>query len=264
MTEPQEPLSATPRHPAPEELSVYAFSPQEAAAGVGEHMEGCAACAAEVEDLRLVLAGLARLPEPELPVEVGVRLDAAIARAWQEADAERAATEAAAAAPGRRRLSWRRFALPTGALCLLALGGVGVGLALNQGGEASPSAASGAAAQGSGDVALNEWVHSVLPGPGTQAPEAATPHVQNGSKVPHITQGPLATGGTATTCASYPQLAGYRILETAQREFEGKQATLVVYQNDEGPASATVYAVVYAGPCPNASSEVLDQGSVSR
>jgi hypothetical protein len=249
---------------------VYAFSPQEAAAGVGEHAEGCAACAAEVEDLRMVLAGLAQLPEPELPVEVGVRLDAAIARAWQEADAEQAA--AAAAASARRRFSWRRFAVPVGALCLLAVGGVGAGLALNHGSQGSPSAASGAAAENSGDVALNQWVHSVLPGDsygtGAQSPGGATPQVQNGSKAPHVTQGPLTQGpsasGGVSACPSYPQLAGYRVLTAAEREFEGKQATLVVYQNDEGPASATVYAVVYAGPCPNASSEVLDQGVVSR
>lgn len=244
---------------------MYAYSPQEAAAGVGEHTEGCAACAAEVEDLRLVLTGLAQLPEPELPVEVGVRLDAAIARAWQEADAEKAATEAAAATPARRRFSWRRLAVPVGALGLLAIAGVGAGLALNQGGQAGSSPASGAAEQGSGDVALNQWVRSVLPGASYGAGAqpsggAATPQVQKGSKAPQATDGTLLH----SPCASYPARSGYQILATAEREFEGRQATLVVYQNDEGPASATVYAVVYAGPCPNASSAVLDQGVVSR
>lgn len=266
MTEPQEPRSAAPQHPAPEELSVYVFSPQEAAAGVREHTEGCAVCAAEVEDLRLVLSGLAQLPEPELPVEVGIRLDAAIARAWQEADADQAAEAAAPPASPRRRRSWRRFAAPVGALGLLVVAGVGVGLALSHG-QSSSATASGSAAQAPVDAKLNQWVHSVLPDdtPGAgpaQTSSGMNPQVQNGSIG---TMATTAKGAhSADSCASYPQRTGYQVLTTSQREFDGKQATLVVYQNAAGPASPTVYAVVYAGPCPSSSSQVLDQGFVSR
>lgn len=273
MTEPQEPRSAAPQHPTPEELSLYAFSPQEAAAGLREHTEGCAACSAELADLRLVLASLAELPEPELPVEVGIRLDAALARAWQEADAEKAAADAAALRPGvlpaRRRLSWRRIAAPLGALSLLALGGAGAGLALSHGSTSSnaPSAASaGSGAMSAGDAVLTQWVRSVLPVDtrytveGTQLPSGGvSPHVQS-SKRPAAT----ADSGAQGNCSSYPQRPGFQVLSTSERAFEGGPATLVVYQNDQGPASAPVYAVVYAGPCPTSSSQVLDQGYVSR
>jgi hypothetical protein len=278
VTEPQEPRGGAPLHPTPEELSGYAHSPQEAAASLREHTEGCAACAAEVEDLRLVLATLAQLPEPALPAEVGIRLDAALARAWQEADAEQVDAEqiafgrpaagspsASGGASGRRgwRLGWRRLALPLGALGLLVVAGVGVGFALSQGGTAGSTSSAGAAAQSGSDAALNTWVRSVLPrATYNGAVGATTP-----GAIPQVQNGTDSSAGAAhpnSVCASYPQRTGYTVLTTAERTFDGRPATLVVYQNDQGPASPTVFAVVYAGPCPNASSQVLDQGVVSR
>jgi hypothetical protein len=65
-------------------------------------------------------------------------------------------------------------------------------------------------------------------------------------------------------CKGLPQRAGFTVETTSARQFHGREATLVVYQNSEEPASTTVYAVVYAGSCPTVSSEILDQGPVSR
>ncbi|HEX4791712.1 MAG TPA: hypothetical protein VH372_24820 [Actinospica sp.] len=263
MTEPQEPRSAAAEHLAPEELSEYAYSPETAAARLREHAEACAACAAEIEDLRLVLATLAELPEPALPVEVGVRLDAALARAWQEADAEReaAAVPVRPAARSRRR-SWGRIAKPVGALGVLVLAGVGTGYALSQSGGTSSSSASGSAAQNANnDSALSQWVRSVLPRPAAAGgvTPGQSPQVESGRKSPAESATTMAS-----PCASYPQRTGYTVLATAERQFEGEPATLVVYQNATGPASDTVFAVVYAGPCPQSSSQVLDEGVVSR
>jgi hypothetical protein len=221
-------------------------------------------CAAEIEDLHLVLATLAELPEPELPAEVAVRLDAAIARAWQEADAEQASapTPVRSAAQGRRRISWSKLALPIGGLGVLVLAGVGIGYAVSQSGVNASSASGSAAQGGADDTALSQWVHSVLPEPaaagtaGTAAPDNG-PQVQPEHKSTAQTQ-------NVPTCPSYPQRAGYSVLTTAAKQFDGEPATLVVYQNDTGPASNTVFAVVYAGPCPTSSSQILDEGSVSR
>jgi hypothetical protein len=252
-----------PAHPTPEELSEYAFSPETATAGLREHTAGCATCAAELTDLRLVLATLAELPQPEPPAQVGIRLDAAIARAWQEADAE-SRTSAAAPASRRRRVSWGRIARPVGALGVLAVAGAGIGLAVSHGSESTSSSASGGAARassaeggGGGDAALTQWVRSLLPAASASGP-AETP-----AKIPQHGQGTSADA-THAPCSAYPQRAGYTVLATAEQDFDGGPATLVVYQNGKGPASPTVLAVVYAGPCPTASSRILDQGLVSR
>jgi hypothetical protein len=244
---------------------------------VRAHTADCAACTAEVEQLRLVLATLAVLPEPEPPAELAIRLDAAIARAWQQADAEQqqaAAAPVSATAPRRgRRPSWARIALPVGALGLLVLAGVGIGYAVNQSGGGSVAGASTGAQNGDNDTALSQWVRSVLPAGAGGASSAAGvgPNVQHGSgpksSAPNLQGGgPKASteGLHSPSCPSYPQRAGYTVLTTAVREFDGRSATLVVYVNDTGPADSTVFAVVYAGPCPTASSQVLDQGDVSR
>ena len=256
MTEPQEPRSTTPNHLTSDELSECAFSPETAAAGWLEHAEGCAECSGQLVDLRLVLTQLAELPEPELPESVAIRLDAAVARAWQEADAESSAP-APTRARGTRR-SWRKFAIPLGSLALIAVAVVGVGTALLHNASTSPGSAStvsaGAAPQSNGtitDPALAGWVQSVLP----ETASSATSGVQR----------PKSSSMAETArCATIPQRAGFTVLTTSQRVFEGESATLVVYQNAQEPSSSTVYAVVYEGSCPNSRSEILAQGSVSR
>ncbi|HWG28375.1 hypothetical protein [Actinospica sp.] len=260
MTEPQEPRGAAPAHPTSDELSECAFSPETAGAGLLEHAEGCAQCSAELADLRLLLTELAALPEPEVPDSVAIRMDAAVARAWLEVDAEREAAAQAAAAPPRRgrRLSWRKLAIPLGSLALIALVGVGVGVLANQGQSGtSASSASGAAAEkapGSNSALTDPnalaWVRSVLP--------SNTNEMSSGPMVSPMVQG--------VHCAdpSVPQRSGYTVLTTSHREYESQTATLVVYQDTQKPASPTYYAVVYAGPCPSSTAEVLVQGLVSR
>ena len=260
MTGPQEPRSTAAGHPAPEELSELAFSPEAAPAALRGHVQGCASCSAETAELRAVLASLAALPEPELPESVGIRLDAAIARAWQQqADAEQQAAADAATAPstGRSRRLWRRLALPLGALCLIALAAVGVRGLLGGGTNPGGSAAGSGPAAGIGDAALAQWVHGVLPG--------ATNEVQSRPAIiPQIGRGTANHSLTGAACQNAPARAGYTQLATSQRAFEGRPATLVVYQNAQEPASQPLFAVVYAGSCPTVSSVVLDQGLVSR
>lgn len=263
MTEPQEPRSATPNHLTSEELSECAFSPETAAAAWLEHAEGCAACAAELADLRLLLAQLAELPEPELPESVGIRLDAALARAWQEADAEQEAAAAAKASAGARRGArrpWRKIAIPLGSLALIVLAIIGVGSLLHNDAGSSSSASSGPAAavpnsESNGPATsetLAQWVKSVLTSSGTAAGRArVSPFTKNSAM--------------ANSCEVIaPQRAGYTVLTTSQRVFEGVPATLVVYQNAQKPSSSTVYAVVYEGSCLSSQNRVLTEGFVSR
>lgn len=258
MTEPQEPRSTTPNHLTSDELSECAFSPETAPAGWLKHAEGCAECSGRLADLRLVLAQLAELPEPELPESVAIRLDAAVARAWQEADAEQeAAAKASARARGTRR-SWRKFAIPLSSLALIAVVVVGVGAVLDHVSSSSSGGASttaaGAAPNSNGAItnpALAGWVRSVLPETASSATGGA--------------QRPKSSAMAETPrCATIPQRVGETVLTTSQRVFEGESATLVVYQNAQEPSPSTVYAVVYEGSCPNSRSEILAQGSVSR
>jgi hypothetical protein len=264
VTEPQEPRGAAPAHLTPDELSECAFSPETAPAGLLEHAEGCPDCAAELADLRLLLTELAALPEPELPESVAIRMDAAVARAWQEVDAEQeaAADRSAASARRGRRPSWRKIAIPLSALSLIVLAIVGVGefLAHDNTTNTTASSSAGVAENGPGvtperygpltNSTVLAWVHSVLPTNGT--------HNSSGPMIsPKVEGGACAAPGT-------PQLPGYTVLTTSHREYEGQAATLVVYQNTKEPASPTVYAVVYAGSCPSSTSGILAAGSVSR
>jgi hypothetical protein len=258
VTEPQEPRGTTPNHLTSDELSECAFSPETAAAGWLEHAQGCAECSAELADLRLLLARLAELPEPELPESVVIRLDAAVARAWQEADAEEAAAAKAPAGTRRgRRRSWRKIAVPLGSLALIALVVLGVGSLLHSGVDSNSSAGSGSgpavaagrSAQSNGSLAegsLAQWVQGLVSPVGTEGPRRATVMAQT------------------ERCATIPARAGYTVLTTSQRDFEGVPATLVVYQNAQEPSSNTVYAVVYEGSCPSSTSQILAQGPVSR
>jgi hypothetical protein len=257
-----------------------------------EHAEGCAECTAELADLRLLLAELAELPEPELPESVGIRLDAAVARAWQEADAEaerKAASDAREAASTRRsgRRSWRRFAVPLGSLALILAVVAGVGALLHSSSPGSSSSAS----SGSGGVGIGSpafggkepapassavaaWVHSLLSPSAAANSRGVTPEAagatsgggssNNGAKQP---QASALAKPDALLCSSVPQIAGYTVLTISRREFDGVAATLVVYQSQstKEPAPNTVYAVVYAGSaCPSSTSPVLAQGTVPR
>jgi hypothetical protein len=258
--EPQEPRGAAAAHLTSEELSECAFSPETAPAGLLEHAQGCPKCAAELADLRALLTELVALPEPAVPESVVVRIDAAVERAWQEADAEQErekqrdrAGATSTARPGR--WSWRKLAVPLASLSLIAIAGIGIGVAVSHSGSnaisSAGSASSGVSAQNIPrssqeltDPTLVAWVRSSL----------ASGQPKNSPMV--------AQGDCAPTSA--PKRSGYTALTASHREFENQAATLIVYQNVQEPASPTVYAVVYAGSCPSSASVVLAQGSVSR
>ena len=264
MTEPQEPRGTAPAHLTSDELSECAFSPETAAAGLLEHAEGCAACATELADLRLLLTELASLPEPEVPESVVVRMDAAVQRAWQEDDAEQERRAVVASANERRgrKSFWQRAAVPLAAFSLIAVAAVGIGVAVSHsnGSSSSSATSTGISADGKqaapeSDQALTDptalaWVRSIVPN-GTASST-------------HANESPMGVTGEHCASASIPQRSGYTVLTTSHRQFDGEDATLVVYQDAQEPASPTVFAVVYAGSCPSSASAVLAQGVVSR
>jgi len=198
---------------------------------------------------------------------VGIRLDAAVERAWEEADAEAEAAPGAASAAGaaRRRPArpfWRKIAIPLGSLSLIVLAIFGIGSLLTNSGSSSSSATAGAAPQAATEsngsvtnLALEAWVHSVLPG--------GSYNTATGSGV-QPEHSPMAQPVHCAAGADTPHRSGYTVLTTSQREYQGRPATLVVYQDTQKPASPTVYAVVYASFCPSSSSAILAQAPVSR
>ncbi len=134
--------------------------------------------------------------------------------------------------------------MPLGALVLVLAAGAGIGALLHQAGSGSTNAASGTAPNAAGakttDEALSQWVHSVLVPSYSAETNQAPAH-------PHA-----SSLGPMEQCTGIPQRAGFTVETTSMRQFQGREATLVVYQNSEEPASTTVYArcVGYVGlPC---------------
>jgi hypothetical protein len=75
---------------------------------------------------------------------------------------------------------------------------------------------------------------------------------------------PKASPHPMATCFRAPALAGYSVVGSAPESTSGVDSSLVIYRDANEPASSTaLYAVLYAGSCPDSSSAVLDQGLVS-
>lgn len=281
MRNPQEPRDAVAGHLGDEEVSDCALGPEQAAAGVLEHVAGCTECAARVEELSGLLVALAALPEPEIPESVLIRLDATIEQAWKSADEEAARTSARART--RRARGWRRLIVPITALGVLAGGVAGVGYLISyaglHGGSASHSAGSASgservtAAAGEGAPNALASADAGLTALARQAFATGPTHVPRGTLSGGAgSAGPTQTGMQphsqtqnhgAAQCAQTPTRAGYTVWTEVPETYTGQNSTLVLYRNDEEPASSTAYlAVVYAGSCPDAAAPILDQGLV--
>lgn len=274
MRNPQEPRDAASAHLDDEGVSECAFSPEQAAPGALEHAAGCADCSARIEELGRLLASLADLPEPEVPESVHLRLDATIERAWQEADAE-AERKSRTDRRRRRFRAWMPLAVPVAALGVIvgAVAGLSALGGTSGSSSAAPAGVSAGAANGPevrpGARAENE----------TLLTQMASAALKSGSSATSLRPGTAGNSGTVpaqastvapsspefsgvATCA--PALTGYTVAAAAPENYSGREASLVVYRNDKEPASTTTfYAVLYAGSCPNPSSVVLDEGSVS-
>jgi hypothetical protein len=275
---PQEPRDGGSGHLDLEGLSECAYSPQEAAPASLEHAGRCAECAARIEELSRLLTALADLPEPELPQSVLVRLDATLEQAWQEA--EETAASSARQVPRPRR-AWRRLAVSITLLTVFAgvfFGGLGFLISLGSSTSAGTAATSSAGEAGgisgpdaAADPMLNQMVQKAVAQGEFSADEGGGADSTAGSDVP-------APGGTATAlalhgmagCFRAPTRMGYRVVGAAPETYTAGGTTapvgasLVVYRDDEEPASSTVlYAVLYAGSCPDSWSQVLDEGPVS-
>lgn len=277
MRNPQEPRDAAPAHLDDEGVSECAFSPEQAAPSALEHAAGCADCSARIEELSRLLASLADLPEPEVPESVLIRLDATVERAWLEADAE---TERKVRTERRRRRfrAWVPLTVPVAALGVIV--GAVVGLSSLTGGSSSATSAgapAGAAAGSANVPGVKPQAQGNNEALLTQMATAALKTVSGANNlsagaaggvtmpVPTSTASPSAPKFSAmASCFAPPTLTGYTVAAAAAETYSGRQASLVVYRNDNEPASTTTfYAVLYAGPCPDSSSTVLDEGSVS-
>lgn len=278
MRNPQEPRDAATGHLADEDASECAFSPEQAAPGALEHVAGCAECAARVEELSGLLVALAALPEPEIPESVLIRLDATIERAWQSADEEAAEAQTSERTRNKRARAWRRLMVPITALGVLAGVIAGVGylsthLSLQGSSSSASSGVRATAAAGSGLANPAASADGNLAALARQAFGTAPTHVPRGTLSGGAeSAGPTQSGlqphsqtqnhGTEQ-CAKAPARAGYTVWTETPETYAGQSATLVVYRNDEEPASSTAYlAVLYAGSCPDTAGPILDQGLV--
>jgi hypothetical protein len=263
---PQEPRDGVAGHLDDEGLSACAYSPQQAAPAALEHAADCAECSAQIEELSLLLASLADLPEPEVPASVLIRLDATLEQAWQEADAAAAAPAQTRADRSRRtRRGWRRLAVPIAAFGVLGGSVVGIGVVLGRGSLSSSSGTSASAAgvvpgTAPDDPTLTAMVREAMTVYNRYAQAGAATQV---APAPAATTSKFGASGVAP-CIGAPSKPGYTLVGTAPETYAGRSASLVIYRMNEEPASTTTfYAVLYAGSCPGSSGPTLEQGAVS-
>lgn len=232
----------------------------------------------DVAELR---SELARLPRPELPLEVAARLDAAIARAV----AERASSGAGRPVSRPPRASYG-FGAWLSRFKLAAAGAVAVGAVLvlaaalglfHQSGTTEAGAPSlgtrqsadpdaGAAALSTAPVTdpnLLSWAASTikhhsgpLVEPGGSSPANSSEQPQFGPSDPAITPCLQSAASDSTG------VAGRQVLSASAGQYDGQSAVLVAYSNGDDPSTA--FIVVFAAPCKAAGSTVLASGVVPR
>ncbi|WP_034266877.1 hypothetical protein [Actinospica robiniae] len=256
----QEPRDAASEHLDDEGVSECAFSPEQAAPGALEHASGCADCSARIEELGRLLTSLADLPEPEIPESVLIRLEATVERAWREADAE-AEQKTRTEQRRPRAKAWRPLVVPTAALAVIVGVVVALSSLLHAGGTASTSNSAGAPAGAAAGSTTSRAVRPMGQSELTTMVIAALDGT-SGSESTATVSSPKSPA--MATCFRAPARAGYTVAAVAPEAYSGGDASLVVYRNDEEPASTTTfYAVLYAGSCPGSTSQVLDEGLVS-
>lgn len=265
MTTAHEPRRGPGVHLSTDDLSALAEGAQPAAEGASEHLLDCAACRDEVDAIAQLLAAFETLEAPQLPQEVAIRIDAALAReAAARASSPNVDSAAASASAGTvsggRRQWWLSRRVGVGLASLAALAG-GVALAINL---VSSNAPSGSAASSSGSAAKPYSADSgpqrnegLLDSPGTISPTAPL-----AVWVKQALGGAKPELGVNSPCLANPVFGGNQALRVVNGPYDGVSATLVVYPN--GSDTKTVRAVVYAQPCAVSSYQVLAQGIVAK
>lgn len=264
MTTAHEPRRGPGVHLSVEDLSALAEGAQPTAEGASEHLADCAECRDQVDAIAQLLAAFETFEPPQLPQEVAIRIDAALAReaaaraTVPNAGTSRASATAAGKSSGGRRW-WFSRRLGLGLASVAALAGC-VTLAINL---VSSSAQSGSAASGSAaarSFASNNGVPQIEGKQDTQgalspaSPLAIWVKQALGHERPNVE--------INSPCLNDPAFAGQQPLRVVNGLFNGVSATLVVYPN-AGDAK-TVQAVVYAQPCAAAHYEVLARGVVTK
>ncbi len=265
MTTAHEPRRGPGVHLSTEDLSALAEGAEPTAEGASEHLLGCAACRGEVDAIAELLAAFETFDEPEIPQEVAIRIDAALAReaAARTASSSPAASASASAdgvsgARRRRRLS-RGFAWGLASLAVVA---GGVTLAVNLISTNAPmsgsAASSGAAIKPYASVEAGpQRAEGQLSSPGLIAPTSAL-----AIWVKQALAGTRPDAQINSPCLADPAFGGEQPLRVVNGTYEGVSAALVVYANGTDPK--TVRAVVYAQPCAASSYRVLAQGIVAK
>jgi hypothetical protein len=265
VTTAHEPRRGPGVHLSVDDLSALAEGAQPTAEGASEHLLDCAACREEVDAIGQLLAAFETLEPPQLPQDVAIRIDAALAReaaaraSSPNADAAAASASAGRAASGRRR--WRpslRFG--AGLASLAALVG-GLALAINlvsssntqTGGAASGAAAKPDAATTSGPMRAQGEAN---------APNKLAPTSPLAIWVKQALSGTRPDVELNSPCLADPAFSGEQTLRVVVGTYQGVPATLVVYAN--GSDAKTVRAVVYAQPCATSRFQVLAQGIAAK
>ena len=266
MTTAHEPRRGPDVHLSTEDLSALAEGGQPTAEGASEHLLDCAACRGEVDAIAQLLAVFETLEAPQLPQEVAIRIDAALAReaaaraSSPSADGASASASAGSASSGRRRW-WLSRRVGVGLASLAALAG-GLALAVNL---VSSNASSGSAASSSGSAALKPDAASGGPRRAqglVESPNTVAPTAPLAVWVKQALGNVRPDVEINSPCLANPAFSGDQVLRVVIGTYEGVPATLVIYPN--GGDTATVRAVVYAQSCAASNFEVLAQGIVAK
>ena len=248
------------------------------------HLATCALCSADYALItgETELSDLGDLlPTPPIPHDVMARVEAALYREPPLAVAPVSSAPAGhhAAAPPRRQ--WLRLAGALAGATLVFGGGIGVITALNGGGDSvkrDSTAASGAAPSPQSDSTQSAGRPQggmMSPQVGG-APDSSTAGSQQSAdasiqqQAHDLLKQHPALPATGTTKASGPQCSpaglvdGSRLVGSAQTQYQGEPAVLLVYAEPGNTTVADVYVVDRNSCTPGDTGQVLYQVSIPR
>lgn len=261
MTAAHEPDREHGIHLSTEDLSDAAEAPESRTEAVDGHLQSCAECRAQVAAISQLLTMLAELPEPTVPPNVALRIDAALAREAQAGKHQAVAGTDPRRRAFRRQVRWwfGSLAAVTAGLALLfavVLPGTNTG--------SSSSAASAMAAPNHLRSPSSPLHALALPPSATAGPELtawaeAVLTAQTRGRMP---VSPGDSGPTTSACLADPAFADRTLVAHGVGRFGSQPAFLVLYANGDDPS--TRYAVAYALPCTASQLRVLDEGVVPR
>ncbi|MBS2962127.1 hypothetical protein KGA66_03650 [Actinocrinis puniceicyclus] len=234
---------------------------QPTAESSSEHLRDCPTCQSDLDTLSQLLTVLATLERPQLPHEVALRIDAALAREAAERAPTTPAEEDASSsrsvrARGRvrfsRGLGWAMAALATTA------GGVVLAANLTSSGSSAGRASAGSAAPRPYQKLDNNGARRAEGTAGS--PEVLAPSTPLAVWVKQALAGMTPRARINSPCISDPTFGSGQPLAVVNGDYSAVPAVLVVYALVGDPS--TVRAVVYAQPCTPQNYQVLAQGLV--